>query len=166
MTTTPIICTRRLRPGSEEQHGRGYRASEDAFNWVLARYEGSLRWVFRHQRATLLVTLATMVATAYLYVRVPKGFFPQQDTGRLSGSIQADQGTSFQAMQSRVSQLLDIVMQDPAVDTVQAYMGGGGFGGAQNTARMNVALKPLDEHRVGADAVIARLRGKLAGVPG
>jgi multidrug efflux pump len=160
-----MMCARLLRARGDERHGRLYAASESAFNWSRARYEGSLRWVLRHQGLTMLVTIATMTATAYLYVRVPKGFFPQQDTGRLSGTIQADQDTSFQAMQSRVSQFADIVIKDPAVDTVQAYLGGG-FGGAQNSARMFVNLKPLRERRVSADAIIARLRGQLARVPG
>jgi multidrug efflux pump len=163
LTATPMMCARLLRAHDRESHGRVYEASERGFEWVLGGYRRSLEWVLGHQRLTLLVTLATMVATAYLYVRVPKGFFPQQDTGRLTGSIQADQDTSFQAMQGRVSQFVDVVMHDPAVDTVQAYVGGGG---AQNTARMFVNLKPLGQRNLGADRVIARLRGKLAPVAG
>src|SRR5205823_301423 len=133
LTATPLMCAKLLRSRGEERHGRLYQASERMFDWILGGYERSLTWVLGHQRLTILVTLATMVATTYLYVIVPKGFFPQQDTGRLNGSIQADQDTSFQAMQRRVSQFVDTVMQDPAVDTVQAYVGGGG---AQNSARM------------------------------
>ena len=163
LTATPMMCARLLRAHDRERHGRVYDASERAFEWVLGGYRRSLEWVLGHQRLTLLVTLATMAATAYLYVSVPKGFFPQQDTGRLTGSIQADQDTSFQAMQGRVSQFVDVVMHDPAVDTVQAYVGGGG---AQNTARMFVNLKPLGQRRLSADRVIARLRGKLAPIAG
>ena len=163
LTTTPMMCARLLRADGREKHGRVYQASERGFGWILARYERSLAWVLRHQRATLTVTLATMAATVYLYAKIPNGFFPQQDTGSLSGTIQGDQATSFQAMQRRVSQFVDIVRRDPAVDTVQAYVGGGG---TQNTARMFVNLKPLNDRQVSADQVIARLRGQSAAVPG
>src|SRR5207237_9764739 len=98
---------------------------ERAFTWVVARYETSLHWVLRYQMIVLLLTLATMAATMYLYVRIPKGFFPQEDTGRLNGTIQADQATSFQAMKQRVSLLMGIVLTDPADETVQSYAGGG-----------------------------------------
>ena len=110
-----------------------------------------------------MVTLATMVATAYLYVRIPKGFFPQQDTGALTGSVQADQSTSFQAMQQRVARFVDIVRSDPGVSTVLAYVGGGGI---QNSARMFVNLKPRGERNADATGIISRLRGQLAAVPG
>ena len=164
LTTTPMMCARLLTPQrSAGAPGRLSRLSEGGFDWVRARYEGSLEWVFRHQRATLVVTLATMVATAYLYVRIPKGFFPQQDTGALNGSIQADQSTSFQAMQQRVSQFVDIVMRDPGVSTVLAYVGGGGI---QNSSRMFVNLKPRAERDADATGIISRLRSKLTGVPG
>jgi multidrug efflux pump len=163
LTTTPMMCARLLRRENQQTHGRFYDASERGFAWVLAHYERALRGVLRRQRAMLFLTLATMAATVYLYLRMPNGFFPQQDTGSLAGSIQADQSTSFQAMQRRVGQFVDIVLQDPAVDTVQAYVGGGG---TQNTARMFVNLKPLAVRRVRADEVIARLRGKLGSIPG
>ena len=104
-----------------------------------------------------------MLATGYLYVRIPKGFFPQQDTGALTGSIQADQSTSFQAMQQRVSRFVDIVMSDPGVSTVLAYVGGGGI---QNSARMFVNLKPRGERDADATGIISRLRSRLATVPG
>jgi multidrug efflux pump len=163
LTTTPMMCARLLVATRREQHGWLYRSSERGFDWVLARYEGSLASVLRHQRLTLFVTLATMAATGYLYVLIPKGFFPQQDTGRLTGSIQADQDTSFQAMQHRVAQLADVVQHDPDVDSVLAYVGGGGI---QNAARMFVNLKPGDERLSDATAIIGRLRNKAASVPG
>ncbi len=168
LTTTPMMCARLLKSHDEERHGRVYRASERAFDWILARYAAVLRWVLRHQPLTLAAALVTMVATIYLYVVIPKGFFPQQDTGRLTGTLIADQDTSFQAMQRRVVQFADIVRQDPAVDGVVAYAGGGGLGGgsAVNTARVNVNLKDSSERRLSADQVIARLRGKLARLPG
>ena len=164
LTTTPMMCARLLKASSPaERQGWFYRSTERAFDWILAWYERSLGAVLRHQRVALLVTLATMVATSYLYVRIPKGFFPQQDTGRLNGSIQADQDTSFQAMQQRVTQLADIVRHDPSVDSVLAYAGGGGV---QNSARMFVSLKPREERKEDATAIIGRLRAKAADVPG
>jgi multidrug efflux pump len=166
LTTTPMMCARLLRARSRTPHGRVYRMSELTFAWIQARYEAALRGALRHQRLTIIVTLVTMIAPVYFYLRIPKGFFPQQDSGRLSGSIQADQAVSFQAMQRRVSQVVDIVTKDPAVDTVLAYVGGGQLGGTQNTARMLVNLKPLEERRTSADAVMARLRHALATVPG
>ncbi len=162
LTTTPMMCARLLkRPRDEGAHGRLFRVSERMFDAVLHRYEGSLRWVLRHQPLTLLVTLATMVATVFLYTIVPKGFFPQQDTGRLNGSIQADQDTSFQAMQKKLAVFVKTVMDDPAVESATGFVGG-----SANSGRMFVALKPTGERDVSADQVIARLRGKLTHVPG
>jgi multidrug efflux pump len=166
LTATPMMCARLLKAHDREKHGRIYLANERAFNWVLGHYERSLRWILGHQPLTLAVTLATMAATLYLYVLVPKGFFPQQDTGRLTGSIVADQDTSFQSMNLLVGRFVQIVQQDAAVEAVQAYVGGGGGGATINNARMFVNLKPLDQRRLDADHVIARLRGKLNGIPG
>ena len=161
LTTTPMMCARLLKTVGEERHGRLYRANERTFNWVLGRYESSLRWVLRHQPLTLLVAILTMIATVYLYIHIPKGFFPQQDTGRMSGGVQADQDTSFQAMQRRMVPLSRIVQQDPDVEAVMAFVGGGGV---TNTARMFVTLKT--DRKLTADQIIARLRPKLAKVPG
>jgi multidrug efflux pump len=168
LTTTPMMCALLLKSHDQERHGRIYRASESAFDWILARYAAVLRWVLRHQPLTLAAAAVTMIATIYLYVVIPKGFFPQQDVGRLNGTLIADQDTSFQAMQRRVVQFADIVRQDPAVNGVVAYAGGGGLGGgsAVNTARVNVNLKDLSERRLSVDQVMARLRGKLARLPG
>ncbi|PYV40731.1 MAG: multidrug transporter subunit MdtC [Acidobacteria bacterium] len=162
LTTTPMMCARFLKSEGRRQHGRLYSASEQAFQWILRRYEAGLAWVLAHQRLTLALTLITVCVNAYLYVAVPKGFFPDQDTGRLTGSIQAAQNTSFQAMRGKVSQFAGIVMADPAVDAVVAFTGGGGT----NTARMFIALKPLAERKADANQVMARLRGKLSSVPG
>jgi multidrug efflux pump len=164
LTTTPMMCARLLRPESAVRHGRIYRASESGFNWILSRYESTLSWVLRHQPLMLLVTLGTLVFTIYLYIVIPKGFFPQQDTGRLSGTIQADQSTSFQAMSHRLTDLANAVREDPAVDNVIAFTGGGS--GTVNTGRMFVALKPFRERTLNADQIIARLRGKLSRIPG
>ena len=129
-------------------------------------YGRTLTVVLRYSFVTLMVLLATIGLNIYLYIRVPKGFFPQQDNGRLMGAIQADQDTSFQAMDRILLQMVTIVAADPAVDTVTGLHRGGGPGGTVNTARMFVSLKPLAERRITADNVIARLRPKLARVPG
>jgi multidrug efflux pump len=162
LTATPMMCARLLRPQSKTSHGRLYQASEKGFAWILNGYEKSLGWVLRHQRFTILVTLATMAATIILYAEVPKGFFPQQDSGRLTGTIQADQDTSFQAMQKKLAQFVDTVMQDPNVESANGFLGGG----TVNSGRMFISLKPKDQRKLTADQVIAQLRGKLAHVPG
>jgi len=162
LTATPMMCARLLRPQSKTSHGRLYQASEKGFAWILNGYEKSLGWVLRHQRFTILVTLATMAATIFLYARVPKGFFPQQDSGRLTGTIQADQDTSFQAMQKKLAQFVDTVMQDPDVESANGFLGGG----TVNSGRMFISLKPKNQRKQTADQVIAQLRGKLAHVPG
>ena len=164
LTTTPMMCAKILRARSDERHGLLYRVSEGLFLWFLRRYETTLRWVLRHQPLILLVTLATTGLSIYLYVVVPKGFFPQQDTGTLFGSITADQSSSFQAMRERLEQFAKIVGEDPAVSGVMAFTGG--FAGATNAGRMFVTLKPLEERKIAADEVIARLRGKVSRVPG
>ena len=163
LTTTPMMCAKLLRAHDRNRHGRLYRANERAFQWILSKYEVSLGWVLRHQFLMLLVTLLTMGATIFLYIKIPKGFFPQQDTGGLIGVIQGDQNISYQTMRGRLAQLVSAVTQDPAVDTSVAFTGGSG--GTANTGRMFVILKPLDERITSADEVIGRLRRKLAAVP-
>ncbi|HVO50696.1 MAG TPA: multidrug efflux RND transporter permease subunit [Thermoanaerobaculia bacterium] len=163
LTTTPMMCAWLLKGKNEEKHGRVFAASEKAFKWILDVYETALRWVLRHQPFTLAVTLATMAATVLLFVKVPKGFFPQQDTGRLSGAILGDQSTSFQAMSRRVAAFVEVVMKDPATEYVQAYTGGQG---TVNGGRMFVTLKDLRKRKLSADQVVGRLRGKLGSVAG
>jgi multidrug efflux pump len=168
LTTTPMMCARLLRAHQvEEKHGWVYNLSERGFNAVLKGYERSLGWVLRHQFVTLIVMLSTLGLTIYLYIAIPKGFFPQQDTGRLSGAMQADQATSFQAMKDRMLQVVNTVMADPAVEGLNASTGAGGWGGGgTNAARMFVTLKPLEERKISSDQVIARLRPNLAKIPG
>ena len=161
LTATPMMCATLLRPHDQEKRGRFYLASERGFNWILGHYEEALGWVLRHQPLTLAVTLGTMVATVVLYAVVPKGFFPQQDTGRLTGQIVADQDTSFQAMQAKLGEFVKTAVQDPAVDSANGFLGG-----TVNTGRMFIGLKDRGKRNVTADQVIARLRGKLARVPG
>src|SRR5207253_3754437 len=138
LTTTPTMCAKFLRPLGTERHGRIYRFSERLFDRLLSGYKHALGWVLRHQPFTLVVTLATICLTVYLYVVVPKGFFPQQDTGRIVGSVQAAQDISFQAMRQKMTQFVNLVMEDPAVNTVVAFAGGNT---AYNNGRMFITLK-------------------------
>ena len=160
LTTTPMMCAKFLKSQAERERGRLYRASERVFNGILGTYKTALTWVLQHPAPMLGVTLLTICVNIYLYVIVPKGFFPDQDTGRLTGSIQAAQDISFQSMRQKLTDVVNIVMSDPAVDTIGAFTGGSGS--TTNTARMFIALKPLDERKVSANEVIGRLRGKLA----
>jgi multidrug efflux pump len=163
LTTTPMMCSRLLK--HNEQHGRLYRASERVFQWILSLYERSLTWVLRHPLPILLLLLITIGVNVYLLMIVPKGFFPQQDTGRLAGGIQGAQDSSFTAMRQRMARFVDIIKADPAVANVVAFTGSGG-GTTTNTGRMFIALKPLAERKVGADEIIRRLRRQLATVEG
>ena len=162
LTTTPMMCARFLKSAHEQKHGKIYRASERVFQWSLDFYAAGLRWVLGQQPFMLLVTAATICLSVYLYIIIPKGFFPQQDTGRMSGSILGSQDLSFPAMQEKLKQYTDIVMADPAVASMSASTGGG----SENTGNMNVDLKPIGVRKITVDQVIARLRRKLAVVPG
>jgi len=164
LTTTPMMCATFLRPEKARVRGLLYRASEWVYERMLSRYESSLSWALRHQRGMLALTLLTIALNVYLFIVVPKGFFPQQDSGRLSGNIQAAQDISFQAMRQKLTEVVEIIKSDPAVDTVIGFSGGGGS--TTNTGRMFVALKPLEDRKLSADQVIGRLRGKLAKIPG
>jgi multidrug efflux pump len=163
LTATPMMCSRLLRKVGEDKHGRLYRASENAFNWLLSAYERTLRAVLRHPAITLTSLLITVGLNAYLLVIVPKGFFPQEDTGRINGSIQGEQDASFQSMQKRLERFVEIVRTDPAVADVAAFTG---TGSATNTGRMFIVLKPLAERNVSADEFINRSRSKTTLVPG
>ena len=174
VTTTPMMCARLLRakkaedvstkkPGRFATFGAKIAArTERFFAWILRGYERSLGWALRHPLLVVVTLMATIGFNVYLYVIVPKGFLPQQDTGRIVGGIQGDQSISFQAMQGKLGEFVDIVLQDPAVDNVIAFTGGG----QRNGGRMFMALKPLAERKASADAIIARLRPKLSKVAG
>jgi multidrug efflux pump len=162
LTTTPMMCARFLRPEEGRRHGRVYHAAERAFDALHRGYDRALRVVLSHQPAVLAITLATVALSVYLFVVVPKGFFPQQDTGRLIGSLQADQDVSFGTLVEKLEAYVAIIRKDPAVDNVLAF----GGGGARNTARLFIQLKPVEERRLSADRVIGRLRGPLSKVPG
>ena len=163
LTTTPAMCAQLLKPTKGEKHGRAYQWSQKLFDGMQSIYLRGLGWVLRHQPVMLLVTVLTAGLSVYLYVIVPKGFFPQQDTGRIQGSVQASQDISFPAMSAKMSQFVNIVMKDPAVETIVGFAGGST---ALNQGRMFIMLKPLNQRKISADLVIARLRRQLAVVPG
>jgi multidrug efflux pump len=177
LTTTPTMCAKFLRPpAKDERHNRIYRASEWVFDKTLATYQRGLKWVLEYQLITLVVTILVACLSVYLYIKVPKGFFPQQDTGRIMGSVQAAQDISFQAMRDKMERYVSIVMKDPAVTSVVGFAGGNTI---SNQGRFFIMLKPLAERgqcpnrhfwqscpNVTADNVINRLRGKLSAVPG
>ncbi|HEX6802644.1 MAG TPA: multidrug efflux RND transporter permease subunit [Terriglobales bacterium] len=164
LSTTPMMCSQILKPLHEEKHGHIYRFFEWMFDTALRLYRGALRQVLRFKLATLLVFLATVVLSIYLYKTVPKGFFPQQDTGRVSGAVQADQDISFAAMKEKMEQFVKIVMHDPNVQTIVGFAGGNT---AKNQGRMFITLKPRGkERKLAADDVIREMRRKLAAVPG
>jgi multidrug efflux pump len=162
LTATPMMCARFLKH-EDGQHNRLYRFSENAFSGLLRTYDVSLRWVLRHQFLILCVTILTAFTSILMYKYTPRGFFPQQDTGRFTGLIQGDQDLSFTSMSQKMRQFVDIVMSDPAVDSVTSFSGGGSGG---STARMFGQLKPLEERKISVDQVIARIRAKTAKIPG
>jgi multidrug efflux pump len=162
LTTTPMMCAYLLKAEHRTDHNIFYRVSERGFEAIHKAYAKTLRGVLRHPQLTLIINLATIAITVYLYIVVPKGFFPQQDTGRIGGAIVADQDISFQAMREKLYQMMKIVQADPAIHDLNGFTGGGTL----NVASMWAQLKPLDERHASADQVINRLRGKLAKIPG
>jgi hydrophobe/amphiphile efflux-1 (HAE1) family protein len=165
LTLTPMMCARLLKHEST-QHGRVYRLLENAFDGLLNLYEAGLKVVLRHRFITLMGMLGTIALTGYLYVLIPKGFFPQQDTGLIIGFAEAAQDISFQAMSERQQALINAVLQDPAVDSVGSAIGAGGGNVTLNTGRMFIALKPKEQRDANADQVIRRLATRLAKVQG
>jgi multidrug efflux pump len=168
LTTTPMMCARLLKRERDQKHGRIHRATGAVFDWILHYYERSLRWVLRHQFLVLCILLLTVASNFYLFAVVPKGFFPQQDTGSLMGVAQGTEDISFQSMSTKLLKFIDIVKADPAVSHLVGFTGSGGGGGGATTdqGRMFVTLKPLGERTNTADEVVARLRAKCARVPG
>ncbi len=162
LSTTPMMCARMLKAKEEQKTGWFQQKSRRLFDAVLNFYRRTLGFALEHSRLTLFILLAVVALNVYLYVIIPKGFFPQQDTGSVSGMIQADQNISFQAMQRKLIVMLQIVKNDPAVERVTGYTGGG----QRNTGSMYITLKPLAERKLSSEQVIARLRPKLARVPG
>ena len=167
LTLTPCLCARLLRSHSVEARPNVLqRATEWILNGVAFTYAASLRWVLRHAFLMVLVTAATIGATVWMYGRVPKGFFPQQDTGMLMGVVEGSQDISFNAMVQLQSRVTKIVLEDPAVATISSFLGTSGLGGTGNAGRMFLALKPLEEGRSSVEEIIGRLRKQTAQVPG
>ncbi|MDA8431172.1 MAG: efflux RND transporter permease subunit, partial [Geobacteraceae bacterium] len=165
LTVTPMMCATVLKDEAAKPHGRIYRASESLFTWMHSHYETSLRWSLDHRRIMIGVMMATVALSISLFVIIPKGFFPEQDTGRIAGSIQAAQDISFQAMRAKLIQIVGIIKQDPDVEYVIGFTGGGG-GSTVNSGRMFISLQPFAKRKSTARQVIARLRKKLAHIPG
>jgi len=166
LTLTPMMCAQLLRDPASERHGRLYLQGERFFAGMLATYEAGLRWVLRHRGITLAATLGTVVLTGYLYVVIPKGFFPQQDTGFIVAVSEASQDISFSAMIERQSRLVRILLTDPGIDGVISAVGAGGVNQTVNNGRMFINLKPRGERDASASEIIDRLRPKLAMVEG
>jgi multidrug efflux pump len=162
LTTTPMMCAYLLKDERSKKHGRLYLASERAFEWVLSLYRRSLKWVLENPAITLVVLFLTVVLNVVLVVRMPKGFFPQQDTGAITGGVQGPQDSSFQAMNLSIQAIGEVIKSDPAVGNVIVFTGGSG---ATNTGFIYMALKPLSERKVGAAEIINRLRPKLNHLP-
>ena len=166
LTLTPMMCARLLRHKPESQQGRFYRASERVFDAVISFYGRTLRFVLRHQFTTLLVTIGTLVATVVLFLIVPKGFFPVQDTGVILGISEAPQTVSFTSMAQRQQQLVDILLTDPAVESISSFIGVDGSNTTLNSGRIQINLKPLEVRKLSASQIIARLQPKVTGLEG
>jgi len=160
------MCARLLKHTPEEKQGRFYQASERAFEKIIAFYGRTLQVVLRYQTTTLLVAAATLVLTIFLYFVVPKGFFPIQDTGVIQGISEAAQTVSFPEMSELQKKLADVILQDPAVESLSSFIGIDGTNTTLNSGRMLINLKPLDQRRISASDIIRRLQPKLAGISG
>jgi hydrophobe/amphiphile efflux-1 (HAE1) family protein len=165
LTLTPMMCARLLKPEAKQQHGRLYRLLEVGFDGLLGLYERGLKVVLRHQFVTLLVMLGTIVLTGYLYVVIPMGFFPQQDTGMISAIAEAGQDISYPAMAERTQAVVGTMLKDPAVESIGSFIGATGTT-TLNDGRLFIALKPHDQRTASADQVINRLRPQLAKIEG
>ena len=165
LTLTPMMCSRILRHDPKHQEGRFYQASERVFNSLIAFYGRTLRVVLRYQTLTLLVAVATLILTIVLYIFIPKGFFPVQDTGVIQGISQASQSISFDAMSQKQQELAKIILKDPAVESLSSFIGADGINTTLNSGRISINLKPINQ-RVGASDVIRRLQQNLAQVHG
>ena len=166
LTLSPMLCSRFLTPPGRAQHGRIYAASERFYQGMLHAYESSLKWALNHRRATLIFSLLLILATAYLFVVIPKDFVPSQDTGQITGSTEAAQGISFQSMVDHQKAVADVIRQEPEVEAFMAAAGATGFTPMGNTGRLMMRLKPREERTLNADGVIQKLREKVAQVPG
>ncbi len=162
LTTTPMMCAYLLKNERKEKHGRVYMATENVFDWVLSLYRRSLHWVLDHPALTLIVLFITIALNVVVIIKIPKGFFPQQDTGAISGGVQGPQDSSFFAMNDSVQQIVGVIKKDPAVANVIGFTGGSS---ATNSGSIYIALKPLAERKVSAAQIINRLRPQLNRLP-
>jgi multidrug efflux pump len=166
LTLTPMMCAKLLKHTPEGERGRFYEISERGFNSVIAFYGRTLRWVLKHQTATLLVAVGTLVLTVVLYIIVPKGFFPEQDTGVIQGITEAPQSISFPAMAERQVALAKVLLQDPAIENISSFIGADGTNTTLNSGRIQITLKPLEERKISALDLIRRLQKNLDKVEG
>ena len=166
LTLTPMMAARLLRHKPASKQGRFYVASDRAFDSIIRFYGRTLRWVLQHQSGTLLMAVGTLVLTVLLYVVIPKGFFPIQDTGVIAGISEAEQSVSFTAMAERQRALSRVILRDPAVESLSSFIGIDGTNTTMNTGRIQINLKPLEQRRIGATEVIRRLQPELAKVTG
>ena len=166
LTLTPMMCSRLLKDEAHRQHGRLYQIFEHGFDALLALYEHGLKIVLRHRFITLMVMLGTIALTGYLYTVIPKGFFPQEDTGQIVGITEASQDISFPAMAQRQQALVNTLLKDPAIDSVASYIGPGGPTATLNQGRIFIVLKPENQRNVSADQIINRLTPQLAKTQG
>ncbi len=166
LTLTPMMSARLLKHTPQDQQGKFFKWSENMFDRVIEAYGRSLQWVLRYQTATLLVAVGTLVLTVILYIIVPKGFFPVQDTGIIQGFSQAPQTISFDAMSEKQQELAKVILQDPAVDNLSSFIGVDGTNTTLNSGRILITLKALDQRKINASAVIRRLQPKLAKIEG
>jgi HAE1 family hydrophobic/amphiphilic exporter-1 len=166
LTLTPMLCSRFLRPPGEERHGRIYQASERVFDGMLSVYDRSLRWVLRYRRATILFSALLLFVTAYLFVVIPKGFLPAEDTGMIFGFTEAAQGISFDSMKEHQQALAAVVNAEPNVDSFMSSIGPSGPNVATNSGRIFIRLKPRKERDLSSDEMIQVLRPKIAKIPG
>jgi multidrug efflux pump len=166
LTLTPMMCARLLKAEKDEKHGRFFQFTEGLFTRLLGAYESGLKWVMRHQFLTLMVAIGTFVATIWLYIIIPKGLLPEQDTGLISGVTDAAQSISFQAMVNRQHAITDIVVKDPDVVSAASFVGAGSVNSTVNTGRINIQLKPRDQRTSSATEIIDRLREATKNVQG
>jgi multidrug efflux pump len=166
LTLTPMMCSKLLRHKTDAQRGKFYEASERAFQRVIDFYGETLQWVLQHQTATLFVAAGTLVLTIWLYILIPKGFFPVQDTGIIQGISEAPQSISFDAMSQRQQALVRVILKDPAVQSLSSFIGVDGTNTTLNNGRIQINLKPLEERKINASDVIRRLQPELEKVDG
>jgi multidrug efflux pump len=166
LTLTPMMSAKLLKPASAHKRGRFYEVSERWFNTIIEKYGRTLQWVLRHQTETLLVTAGTLILTLFLFWIVPKGFFPVQDTGLIQGISEAPQTTSFSAMSDRQQKLADAILKDPDVDSLTSFIGVDGTNTTPNQGRLLINLKPRDDRKDDASAIIRRLQTRVENIPG